>query len=194
MTRSLLISREGNISAMADDGFKLQISYKFGPSNGDMLNVRANDPHELDLFLENLNIPLILETGQHLRAAGLVQAAIPATTSGQAVTPASYGTQSYNPVPAAPDWASRATDPAVQAYLAHSAEYQAQTAAAQAALGTTPAPAPVVPGGGAQHPGAKACEHGVYIYKSGTSKAGNAYKLWSCPAPGKTNCPAEFIH
>jgi hypothetical protein len=38
------------------------------------------------------------------------------------------------------------------------------------------------------------CNHGAMKYKSGTSKAGNDYKGWFCPAPhGQTQCTPKFI-
>lgn len=51
------------------------------------------------------------------------------------------------------------------------------------------------------HPQAKAspsdaptCSHGAMTWKEGTSKQGNAYKGWFCPAPfGQTQCKAQFV-
>jgi len=41
---------------------------------------------------------------------------------------------------------------------------------------------------------APTCAHGSMKWKEGTSKQGNAYKGWFCPAPyGQTQCPAKFI-
>jgi anti-sigma factor ChrR (cupin superfamily) len=41
---------------------------------------------------------------------------------------------------------------------------------------------------------APTCAHGNMKWKEGTSKQGNAYKGWFCPAPyGQTQCPAKFI-
>lgn len=41
---------------------------------------------------------------------------------------------------------------------------------------------------------APTCAHGSMKWKEGTSRAGNAYKGWFCPAPlGQTQCKAQFI-
>lgn len=45
-------------------------------------------------------------------------------------------------------------------------------------------------------PGSKApnCDHGPMEYKSGVSKAGKAYKLWSCTSTERSEqCKAEFV-
>ena len=38
------------------------------------------------------------------------------------------------------------------------------------------------------------CKHGEMLFKSGVSKAGNAYKLFSCTAPRQEQCPAEYLN
>lgn len=41
---------------------------------------------------------------------------------------------------------------------------------------------------------APTCAHGTMKWKEGTSKQGNAYKGWFCPAPfGQTQCKAQFV-
>lgn len=37
------------------------------------------------------------------------------------------------------------------------------------------------------------CEHGEMVFKSGVSKAGNAYKLFSCTAPREQQCKAQYL-
>ena len=37
------------------------------------------------------------------------------------------------------------------------------------------------------------CEHGEMQYKAGISKAGNAYKLFSCTAPRDQQCKAQYL-
>lgn len=37
------------------------------------------------------------------------------------------------------------------------------------------------------------CKHGEMVFKSGVSKAGNAYKLFSCTAPREQQCKAEYL-
>ncbi|AXH46790.1 hypothetical protein SEA_ACOLYTE_46 [Mycobacterium phage Acolyte] len=38
------------------------------------------------------------------------------------------------------------------------------------------------------------CEHGEMVFKSGVSKAGNAYKLFSCTAPRDQQCKAQYLN
>lgn len=38
------------------------------------------------------------------------------------------------------------------------------------------------------------CEHGEMVYKSGISKAGNPYKLFSCTAPRDKQCKAQYLN
>jgi len=41
---------------------------------------------------------------------------------------------------------------------------------------------------------APSCDHGKMEFKSGTSKAGKAYKLWSCTSTDRAEqCKAEFV-
>ena len=37
------------------------------------------------------------------------------------------------------------------------------------------------------------CPHGEMVFKSGVSKAGKAYQLFSCTAPRDQQCPAQFL-
>ncbi|AOZ61287.1 hypothetical protein SEA_DARTHPHADER_47 [Mycobacterium phage DarthPhader] len=39
----------------------------------------------------------------------------------------------------------------------------------------------------------RTCAHGPMVFKSGVSKAGNAYKLFSCTAPRNEQCKAEYL-
>ena len=64
--------------------------------------------------------------------------------------------------------------------------------AAPAAVQQAPAPSGG-PQDGQQHPTGRACEHGVYVYKAGVSKAGNSYRMWKCPANFRTECKPDFI-
>lgn len=38
------------------------------------------------------------------------------------------------------------------------------------------------------------CDHGEMVFKSGVSKAGKPYKLFSCTAPRDQQCKAEFLN
>lgn len=38
------------------------------------------------------------------------------------------------------------------------------------------------------------CEHGEMVYKSGISKAGNTYALFSCTAPRDKQCKAQYLN
>ena len=38
------------------------------------------------------------------------------------------------------------------------------------------------------------CSHGEMVFKSGVSKAGNAYKLFSCTAPRDQQCKAQYLN
>ncbi|AKF14218.1 hypothetical protein SEA_LUCHADOR_54 [Mycobacterium phage Luchador] len=38
------------------------------------------------------------------------------------------------------------------------------------------------------------CEHGEMEFKSGVSKAGNAYQLFSCTAPRDQQCKAQYLN
>lgn len=59
---------------------------------------------------------------------------------------------------------------------------------AQAPQGNAPAAAQQAPGGEKRF-----CKHGEMVFKSGVSKAGNAYKLFSCTAPRDQQCKAEYL-
>ncbi len=37
------------------------------------------------------------------------------------------------------------------------------------------------------------CNHGEMVFKSGVSKAGNAYRLFSCTAPRESQCKAQYL-
>lgn len=37
------------------------------------------------------------------------------------------------------------------------------------------------------------CSHGEMVFKSGVSKAGNAYRLFSCTAPREQQCKAQYL-
>lgn len=39
----------------------------------------------------------------------------------------------------------------------------------------------------------RTCAHGPMVFKSGISKAGNAYKLFSCTAPRESQCKAQYL-
>jgi hypothetical protein len=39
----------------------------------------------------------------------------------------------------------------------------------------------------------RSCSHGQMVFKSGVSKAGNAYKLFSCTAPRDQQCKAQYL-
>ncbi|QFP95531.1 hypothetical protein SEA_GAUGELDP_48 [Mycobacterium phage GaugeLDP] len=73
--------------------------------------------------------------------------------------------------------------------------------------GSKPAAKPAQSGGGQQRqskapqqaqeaPGGEKryCEHGEMEFKSGVSKAGNAYQLFSCTAPRSEQCPAQYLN
>lgn len=64
------------------------------------------------------------------------------------------------------------------------------------AVATQAAPAYGAPPQGAtQAPGGEKrfCSHGEMVFKSGVSKAGNAYRLFSCTAPREQQCKAEYL-
>ena len=52
------------------------------------------------------------------------------------------------------------------------------------------------PAGAQQAPGGETrfCEHGEMVFKSGVSKAGKPYKLFSCTAPRESQCKAQFLN
>lgn len=56
---------------------------------------------------------------------------------------------------------------------------------------------PQAPAAAVQAPGpGPMCPHGQMIFKAGTSKAGNPYKMWSCPSNLKTEqggCSPQWI-
>ena len=72
---------------------------------------------------------------------------------------------------------------------AHFAGGKAQAAPAQAA------PQRQAPQGAQEAPGGEKrfCEHGEMVFKSGISKAGKPYKLFSCTAPRESQCRAQFL-
>lgn len=65
--------------------------------------------------------------------------------------------------------------------------------------GSTPpqqaAAQPGTPPGSQEAPGGEKryCNHGEMVYKSGVSKAGNAYRLFSCTAPREQQCKAQYL-
>lgn len=52
----------------------------------------------------------------------------------------------------------------------------------------TPQQAQEAPGGEKRF-----CSHGEMVFRSGISKAGKAYKLFSCTAPRQEQCAAQFL-
>lgn len=76
-----------------------------------------------------------------------------------------------------------------------SRHFAGQPAAAQpqaAGGGQAPSRAPQ---GAQEAPGGEKrfCEHGEMVFKSGVSKAGNSYKLFSCTAPREHQCKAQYL-
>lgn len=65
----------------------------------------------------------------------------------------------------------------------------APAAAPAAPRGGTPQVAQQAPNGESRH-----CEHGEMVFKSGVSKAGKAYRLFSCTAPREQQCKAQFLN
>lgn len=55
--------------------------------------------------------------------------------------------------------------------------------------GGAPAAAQAAPGGETRQ-----CAHGEMVFKSGVSKAGKPYKLFSCTAPRDSQCKAQFLN
>lgn len=55
--------------------------------------------------------------------------------------------------------------------------------------GGAPAAAQSAPGGESRQ-----CAHGDMVFKSGVSKAGKPYKLFSCTAPREQQCKAQFLN
>lgn len=104
------------------DSFAFQISYKLGPTNGDMVNVRGDTPTEFEDHLREMGIlvPMIQELGEALRAPG---------TTGQAVQ--NLTGAGLNPVPVA-QYPPAAPQPA-QGYSAPPAPPPAPTAVSPAA-------------------------------------------------------------
>lgn len=52
------------------------------------------------------------------------------------------------------------------------------------------------PQGATEAPGGEKryCDHGEMVFKSGVSKAGNPYKLFSCTAPRNSQCKAQYLN
>ena len=73
------------------------------------------------------------------------------------------------------------------------AEYDARRAGVVTQQATPPAGA--APQASQEAPGGEKrfCKHGEMVFKSGVSKAGNAYKLFSCTAPRDQQCKAEYL-
>lgn len=72
------------------------------------------------------------------------------------------------------------------------AEYDAKRAPQPT---SAPPASNAVPPAAAQAPNGEKrfCSHGEMVFKSGVSRAGNAYKLFSCTAPREQQCPAEYL-
>jgi hypothetical protein len=68
------------------------------------------------------------------------------------------------------------------------AKTNAPASGGQAAQSRVPAGAQQAPNGET-----RSCSHGPMEFKSGVSKAGNAYKLFSCTAPRDSQCKAEYL-
>lgn len=100
---------------MSDEGFKYQASYKFGPGQAHMLNVRADSPGELGLALMEAE-----------KAAGALQGVATALSGAPNVT-----THQADPMPAA-----------VAAVQQQIPQAQAAPAAAPPAPAASAAPAP----------------------------------------------------
>ena len=64
----------------------------------------------------------------------------------------------------------------------------------QSAQGAAPPPSRA-PQAAQEAPGGEKrfCEHGEMVFKSGVSKAGNSYKLFSCTAPRDQQCKAQYL-
>lgn len=60
--------------------------------------------------------------------------------------------------------------------------------ASQAQVSRAPQAAQEAPGGEKRF-----CEHGEMVFKSGVSKAGNSYRLFSCTAPRDQQCKAQYL-
>lgn len=76
------------------------------------------------------------------------------------------------------------------------AKHFAGQPAAQAAQAGGGGQAPSrAPQGAQEAPGGEKrfCEHGEMVFKSGVSKAGNSYKLFSCTAPREHQCKAQYL-
>lgn len=71
----------------------------------------------------------------------------------------------------------------------HFAGKDNQAAPAQAPQRSAPQVATQAPGGETRF-----CEHGEMVFKSGVSKAGKPYKLFSCTAPRESQCKAQFLN
>jgi hypothetical protein len=71
----------------------------------------------------------------------------------------------------------------------------AAPAAPQGGGQAAPAQQSRAPQGATQAPNGetRTCAHGPMVFKSGVSKAGNAYKLFSCTAPRDQQCKAEYL-
>lgn len=55
--------------------------------------------------------------------------------------------------------------------------------------GGAPSASQAAPGGETRH-----CAHGEMVFKSGVSKQGKPYKLFSCTAPRDSQCKAQFLN
>ncbi len=65
------------------DGYKVQISYKFGHNQAGMLNIRGNSVAEVDGYLSearDLLLPALAGLDEEAKAIGVVVQAFPATT------------------------------------------------------------------------------------------------------------------
>lgn len=61
--------------------------------------------------------------------------------------------------------------------------------------GVSVQPQRAAPQGSQEAPGGEKrfCDHGEMAFKSGISKAGNSYRLFSCTAPRESQCKAQYL-
>jgi hypothetical protein len=70
------------------DDFKIQVSYKVGLNQQDMVNIRANSAAELQILLSEIGqqVGAVAATGDFLRAGGVVNTTFPGATQLPAAT------------------------------------------------------------------------------------------------------------
>jgi hypothetical protein len=71
---------------------------------------------------------------------------------------------------------------------AYAPQQPAQAGVAPQSGGGAPPASQEAPGGEKRF-----CSHGEMVFKSGVSKAGNAYRLFSCTAPREQQCKAQYL-